>query len=290
MIGFWRKKLKVSSGKLIFFAFFLPLTSFSSEPEKFPGARAAGLGNTTIALTDSWSMFNNQAGLGLQRNYWAGVYHENRYFIKELSYSSMGICIPVKPGTFGVGLTHFGYSQFNQTRFSLSYGMRLSKTVAAGIGLNYHTLQIANGYGSTSCISAEGGIIYQPISKITIGAYAFNPTNSKLGDDKNLSTTFGIGLAYQPADKVLIVIQGDDNTLSDPVFRAGVEYAPVKNLYTRIGISSNPMMFSFGLGWLVKSISFDLAFSYHEVLGYTPYVSVAYTFGGKAKKTEKAEQ
>ncbi len=289
MIGFWRKKLKVSSGKLIFFAFLLPLTSFSSEPEKFPGARAAGLGNSSYALVDPWSMFNNQAGLGWQRNYWAGLYHENRYFIKELSYSSLGGCIPVKPGTFGVGLTHFGYSQFSQSRFGLSYGMMLSKNIAAGVGLNYHIVQIANGYGSSSCITAEGGIIYQPIEKITIGAHVFNPTDSRLGSDKNLSTTFGIGLAYRPTGNVLIVLQGDDNTLSDPVFRAGLEYCPVKNLSTRIGVSSNPMALSFGLGWVVKSVSVDLAFSYHEVLGYTPYISLSYTFGGKPKNQDKPE-
>lgn len=283
-------KRSILLAELIFFVLLLPLTSFSSEPEKFPGARAAGLGNSTIALTDSWSVFNNQAGLGWQRSYWAGVYHESRYFISELNSNSLGVCVPVKPGTFGAGLTHFGYSQFCQTRFSLSYGMMLSKTISAGIGLNYHMVQIANGYGSTNCITAEGGIIYKPLEKIAIGAHVFNPTNSRLGDDKNLSTTFGIGLTYQPVSNVLIVLQGDDNTLSDPIFRVGVEYLPVKNLSARIGVSSNPMMLSFGLGWIVKSISFDLAFSYHEVLGYTPYVSVSYTFGGKPKNQVKPEQ
>lgn len=285
-----RQRKFSTSGRLFLILLLLPAISRSSEPDKFPGARASGLGNSSIALTDSWSLFNNQAGLGWQRNYWAGVYHQNQYFVKELSSSSLGGCIPVKPGTFGVGISHFGYSQFSKSQFGLSYGMMLTKTIAAGIGINYHTVQIAGGYGSTECVTAEGGIIYQPLEKIAIGAHVFNPTRSTLGSDQNLSTTFGIGLAYRPVSNVLVVLQGDDNTQSSPIFRTGIEYSPVSNLSVRAGLSSNPMMLSFGLGWRVKAICFDLAFSYHEVLGYTPYISISYTFGTKSKIQDKPEK
>ena len=145
--------------KLFLFALLFPFIAFSNEPEKFPGARSMGLGNSTIALNDPWSVFNNQAGLGWQRKYWAGVYHEKRYFLNELSYSSLGGCIPVKNGSFGIGIAHFGYSQFSQSRFGLSYGMMLSKTISAGVGINYHTIKLAQGYGSSNAVTAEAGII-----------------------------------------------------------------------------------------------------------------------------------
>jgi len=275
---------------LILFTLLLPAVSFSSEPDKAFNARAAGLGNSSIALSDPWSISINQAGLGWQRSCWVGVSHENRYLIKELSYSSLGGCIPVKPGTFGISLTHFGYSQFNQSQFGVSYGMMLSKTIAAGVGINYHSLRIASGYGSSSCITAEGGVLYQPVEKFAIGAHAFNPFRSSLGSDQNLSTSFGIGLAYQPASYILITLQGDDSNQSTPVFRTGIEYNPVRNLSIRAGMSSNPMSLAFGLGWRVKGMTFDLAFSYHEVLGYTPYLSLSYTFGSKASNQDKPEK
>ncbi len=287
-LGQWLNINKFS--KLFLFVLLFPFIAFSNEHENFPGARASGLSNSTIALTDPWSVFNNQAGLGWQRNYWAGVYHENRYFLNELSYSSLGGCIPVKTGTFGFGITHFGYSQFSQSRFGLSYGMMLSKTISAGIGLNYHTVRIAQGYGSSGAITAEAGILYQPLEKIAIGAHVFNPTRSTLGSDQNIPTTFGIGLAYYPVESVLLSVQGDDNTQTSPVVRAGVEYSPIKKLCFRAGMSSNPMSLSFGLGWRVKSISFDLAFSYHRVLGYTPYISLSYTFGSESEIQDKPER
>jgi len=290
MFGCRQKRCFNTSGRLILFALLLPVVSFSNEPDKTLSARAAGLGSSTIAIADPWSIFNNQAGLGWQRSYWAGVYNENRYFVKELSYSSIGGCIPVKPGTFGVAFAHFGYSQFSQSQFGLSYGMMLSKTIAAGVGLNYHSVYLANGYGSTHCNTAEGGIIYQPFAKIAIGVHVFNPFRSSLGSEQNLSTSFGIGLAYRPADYILITIQSDDNTQSSPVFRTGIEYCPVKSLSIRAGMSSNPMSLAFGLGWKVKSICFDLAFSYHDVLGYTPYISLSYTFDSKASNQDKPER
>jgi len=290
MLDYWQKHCFNTSRGLIIFVLLLPIISFSSEPDKTPSARTAGLGGSSIAIADPWSVFNNQAGLGWQKDYWAGVYHENRYFVKELGFSALGACIPVKPGTFGVSLTHFGFSQFNQSRFGLSYGMMLSKSIAAGVGLNYHSLHLSSEYGSTSTITAEGGIIYQPLEKISIGAHVFNPTQSSLGSSQNLPTSFGLGMVYKPNKNIFITIQGDDNTQSSPVFRAGLEYSPVSSLSIRAGMATNPMNLSFGLGWRVKQLVFDLAFSYHEVLGYTPYLSLSYTFDRQASNQEKPLQ
>lgn len=290
MLIYKQSKFRIIASKIFLIALLFPFSAKPIEPEQSPGARSAGIGSSTIVLADPWSVFNNQAGLGQQRNFWAGVYHEKRYFLNELSFSSIGGCIPVKPGTFGVGVTHFGYSQFSQSRFGLSYGMMLTKTISAGIGINYHMVRIANGYGSAGCITAEGGIIYKPIDKISIGAHVFNPTQSSFGENQNLPTTFGLGIAYQPVESVLILIQGDDNTLTSPTLRTGLEYSPVKRLSFRAGLISNPMTLSFGLGWNVKNLNVDLAFSYHRVLGYTPYISLAYTFGGGMKNQVKPEQ
>lgn len=290
MANYKQSQLRRVASKLILIALLFPFSAKSIEPEQSPGARSAGIGNSTIALADPWSVFNNQAGLGHQRNFWAGVFHEKRYLLNELSYSSLGSCIPVKPGTFGIGVTHFGYSQFSQSRFGLSYGMMLTKTISAGIGINYHMVRIANGYGSAGCITAEGGIIYKPIEKISIGAHVFNPSQSSFGENQNLPTTFGLGIAYQPVESVLILVQGDDNTLTSPTLRTGLEYSPVKRLSFRAGLITNPMTLSFGLGWNLKNLNLDLAFSYHRVLGYTPHISLAYTFGGGVKNQVKPEQ
>lgn len=268
----------------------MPVCSFCQEIQISNSARTAGLGGCSISISDSWSVINNQAGLGSQRSYWAGIYHENKYLVKELGYSVLAACIPVKPGTFGISLTHFGYSQYSQSRFALSYGMKLSSNIYAGVGLNYHTLKLANEYGSASCISVEGGIIYNPIEKLTLGAHIINPTQSTFGSSKKLPTSFGLSLAYKPNRNIILIVQGDDNTQYKTVFRTGIEYNPIKRVSIRTGIASNPTEVSFGLGWRVKHMVFDLAFSYHQILGYTPFASLSYTFSDSAKSQDKTIQ
>jgi hypothetical protein len=290
MIGCRWKRVFNSSCRLILPYLLLPSFALANEPDKTIGARGAGLSNSTIALVDPWSIFSNQAGLGWQRDFWVGIHHENRYFVKELNNSSLSGCFPVKPGTFGVAITHFGYKLYSQSQFGLSYGMMLSKNIAAGVGINYHSVRFSSGYGSASCVTAEGGIIYQPFEKIAIGAHVFNPSKSSLGSSQNISTSFGIGLAYRPAEAILITLQGDDNSSSSPAFRTGIEYSPAKRLSIRTGFSSNPVAMAFGLGWKVKSIIFDLAFSYHEVLGYSPFVSLSYTFSSKKSNQATPEK
>ncbi len=267
--------------------FFVLVPLLSAAQEQIPGCRSAALGNSTFAIPDGWSVFTNQAGLAWQKDYWVGVHHENKFFVKNLGFSAIGADIPVKPGTFGVGMTHFGYNQFNQTRASLNFGMLLTEQFAAGIGLNYHYVHLAGSYGNSDAISAEGGIIYKPTKKCGIGVHVFNPTASTLNSKDDLPTTFGIGMFFKPVKYLLLTFQGDDNSVTKPVFRTGFEYNPVENMSVRAGFTSNPSVVSFGLGWQIIGINLDLAFSYHEILGYTPLISVSYQFVKKPEVLHK---
>lgn len=255
-------------------------SSHSSIPEQTGGTRAAGLSYSTISLSDPWALFHNQAGLGWQRDYWIGAHHENRFFVKELGYSALGVCIPVKPGTLGFGLNHFGFNQFSRSRVGLSYGTTLGDRLAAGVGINYHDVHIAE-YGSRNAFTVEGGILYQPIDKLMVGAHLFNPAHQKFTSEDDLPTMLGIGLAFKPANYLLISTQVDDNSATKPTCRLGLEYLPINGICFRGGFATNPLVMSFGLGWRVKGVQLDMAFSYHEVMGYSPHISVAYTIGTK---------
>lgn len=249
-----------------------------------PGSRSAGLCNSTAALPSPWSLFRNQAGIAGQKDIWIGIHHGNKFFIKELGQSAIGLCIPVKPGTLGVTLVHFGFKQFHQTKTGLNYGMMLSENLAIGIGLNFHFVQFLKQYGKTKCISAEGGITYHPLKELIVGAFLVNPTGSYLTSPNDMVSSFGIGLAYIPNDNLIITLQGEDSNQSTPVFRCGIEYNPRGKTSIRTGIASNPKIMAFGLGWEYDRFVFDLSFSYHQFLGYTPELSVAYTFENRVIK------
>jgi hypothetical protein len=254
-------------------------------PEEQPGSRAASLSYSAAALTDSWSLFYNQAGLGFVEYPWVGVHHENRFITPGLNFSAIGAILPVWIGSLGVSVKHLGFSQFGQTKFGLAYGMKLAPTLSAGVQLSAHHVFLAGEYGSALVLSAEAGIIYSPTDRINVGFHIVNPTRSKLLEEQRIPTLLNIGVAYQISEMVLVT-SGVEKSIDDPFsFKAGVEFMPIKNLAFRTGMASNPSLISFGVGYQVASLQIDMAFTRHEILGYTPHFSIAYLFGRKLESS-----
>lgn len=257
----------------------------ASVPDKPTGGRGAALGQTGISLNSPWSGMQNQAALAWQNNYWVGIHHENRYLVKELGLSAIAGIIPTNSGNFGINVSHFGYNQFSITRAGVAYGMKLSEKFSAGVGLNIHHMQIAGDYSNKNAYTVEGGLLYMPIEKLTIGAYIFNPTHSSLDEQQSLPSLLGLGITYLPSNKLTLVLQVDDDTENKPAIRGGVEYKALNNFSVRLGYSSgNPEGLTGGFGWLIKGIQADLSFGYHRILGYTPQLSISYQFGQKTEK------
>jgi hypothetical protein len=262
--------------------------SWAAFPEEKPSSRAAGLAYSTIALNDGWSLFHNQGGLGFLTNPWVGVHHENRFLTPELSFSAIGAILPVGTGAFGLSIKRLGFSQFNQTKVGLAYGMKLAPTLSAGIQLNAHHVYFAGEYGSSNAFTAEGGIIYSPNNLLNIGFHIINPTRTKLHEDQRIPTILNLGLSYQLGNMVVVTTGVEKNIDAKFDFKAGIEFEPIENLAFRTGFASNPSLLSFGLGYQMKSIQMDFAFTRHEMLGYTPHFSVSYVFG--KNKTQAAPE
>lgn len=274
-------------GAVLLLALLFSVSLHSQVPLWHGGSRSAAMGASSVAIVDSWSVLNNQGALGFETDYWFGAHFESRYMVKELSNSSIAALVPLRPGTFGVVLSNMGYSGYSETFASLAYGMMLTPELSAGIGLNYHRMSIAGEYGDASAFSAALGLLYKPTSSLSVGANVFNPTRVSLGDNVSIPVTLRAGVSYSFSQMLLLSAEVEDNTDTNPVARFGVEFLPVDALSLRLGLSTEPVSLSFGLGYTFKRVCFDLAFSHHEVLGYTPFVSVSYRFGKSSTKTSE---
>ena len=60
------------------------------------------------------------------------------------------------------------------------------------------------------------------------------------------------------------------------IIRTGFEYEAAKKFRIRGGFSTKNSSFSFGFGYLMKSLKIDLGFSTHDRLGVTSSVSLIY--------------
>ncbi len=60
--------------------------------------------------------------------------------------------------------------------------------------------------------------------------------------------------------------------------KGGLEYELYENLFIRAGLSTAPFESTFGLGYIIKKVSVDIAFTHNEILGFTPHFSIQIRF------------
>ncbi len=248
----------------------------------FPlGARFAGMANSCVVMQDIWCVAHNQAGLAYLPNATLSAYHENRFFIKEYNLSALAIAVPTKPGTFAVSYSFFGYSKYHEAKAGLAYSKSFGEKLSCGIQLDYFSKFIQNEYGRGRSVAVEGGILYQPVKNFYAAFHVFNPNGSKISEYNNerLPTIVRFGLGYHFKQKVTLVAETEKQTHIKAYYKFGMEYAACKTFFFRAGISNNPLYaYSFGFGMVMKKIIFDIASSYHQVLGFTPFSNLTFTF------------
>ncbi len=244
------------------------------------GSSSAAMGNASVTNFGFWSAFHNQAGLSSMKNLTLGFHHENRFNVPELSLHSFGIALPTKPGTLAFNFSYFGFSKYNEIKAGLSFGRFLWENFAVGIQLNYLHTHIDNLYGNTGTLVVEGGFIANPFPDFFIGAHVYNPTRSKIGTfyDQPLPVILRLGIGYHFGNRAIVTVETEKDLYQKAIFKAGTEINVLENFVIRSGIAAKPSRASFGVGYVFRNLTVDMAFTNHQVLGLTPHVSISYAF------------
>ena len=252
--------------------------AFGGNENQPVGARSAGLSNASLTLNDVWSVHHNQAGLGSIRKITAGVYYESRFLMPELGLSAGAIAIPAGKGAFGLSFRTFGYQAYKENKIGLAYGRAFGDFLSIGMQVNFQSAVFSEFYGSASTFTAEIGAIYKPSKKVTLAAHLFNPNQSRIAefDDERIPSVIRFGARYLFSDQVFVVAEVENALYQKPVLRGGLEYHPVDILYVRAGISGNPFNSNFGFGLQMKKFQLDFAGAFHQVLGFTPKISLTF--------------
>ena len=151
---------------------------------------------------------------------------------------------------------------------------------SVGIQLDYFSIGIGDNYGRANTFSGEIGVMAVLTKNLTVGAHLFNPSRTKIAayNDEHLPTILRFGASYKVSEKVLITSEMEKDIDQKAVFKSGLEYNITDPIFVRAGISSNPFVSSFGVVVRLKGFEFDIATAFHSVLGYTPQLSLGYTF------------
>ena len=267
----------------------------SAQNDGIPiGARAVGIGNSTVTISDQWAVFNNAAGMANMENIAVGVFFENRFGMKEFSSVAAGFVFPVNQlfrfdtlssyGVAGMSFYRFGDQLYNEQRAGFGYAHNI-KNVSLGIKVNYWQLSI-EGLGTKRTYTIEFGGQAAITKELIFGAHIYNINQAKLAEykDERVPTIMKAGLSYRPLDKLMLNIETEKDVNFPASFKAGVEYMIVEKLSLRTGISTRPFFNYFGVGFQFKSFDVNYALSTHSDLGLSHYLSLSYKIGGKGNK------
>jgi len=270
--------MKLSFTLFLLFVFFK--TAIASGEWIAQGGRSAGMGLSSVAVSDFWSVNNNQAGMAFYDKTGAGIYFENRYLIKEMGTQAGAFTLKTKYGMLGATVAYSGNANYSNTQAGIAYALKFGDRFAAGIQLDYIGTKLGEDYGKRSNVTFDAGIMVKITDQLTFGVHTFNPTHVKLSDYNNerIPTILNAGFGFTFSDKLLLTAEAYKNSEFPMELRTGAEYKLGNVAYARIGLSTNPASYTFGFGIVMKNFTLDFASSVHSQLGYSPQVSVQYSF------------
>jgi len=277
------KKLPMKKIYIILFVLNSSILAQAGFDPSSRGGRSAGMGYNSVVSNEFWSVFNNQAAMAWNAKLSAGVFFENRFSLKEMNTRGMGIVIPAsKYDAFGLTYSQYGYSAYNETKIGLSYAKSFARKVAAGIQFDYLRTASSIENGSKGVFTFEFGLQSKVSKKMLIGFYAFNPIHSLLSDyngyTEYVPVVIRFGLAYQFSEKFILESEIEKDLHHDAIIRIGGDYKINETFFIRGGLSTGVVLYSFGVGTKWHGLTFDIASSYHQVLGISPSVSLNYDF------------
>lgn len=247
----------------------------------FAGARSAGLGNATVALSDVWSAHSNQAALTEIKKPRLGFSYAQRYQIQDLNHGFLSGVLPTAVGHFGLAVRYFGFDLYNETKIGLSYARTFGSFLSAGIQGSVEQHNVSEG-NTSSAIYGEVSLLAKPTKQLQIGFHLYNPTRSSLQTEteERLPTIGRLGASYTFREETLLTFEVEKQAEYKERYGLGVEMEFWKKTQLRAGMSlrKNNLTPTAGLGFRWQKIQIDAAWQSHPLLGSTLTYALSFTF------------
>lgn len=241
-------------------------------PQISMGARGVALGHATTALSNhDWALFSNPALLN-SKTPRLGFYGIRNYGFAEITDISAFGSAPTKFGTGALGIHRYGGDLFNETRIRMGY-KNIWNNLHLGLVLNYNHIAFGGPYGSGGALGIDLGIAAEITSELRLGAKATNinrPSYDFQSYDEDLIRDLSVGFSYMLAEKALFVLDVYKDVKFPVSYRGGVEVVVIENLKARVGITTEPVTYSFGFGYGRGFWQVDLVVQKDQNLGLSP--------------------
>ncbi|HEX2976383.1 MAG TPA: hypothetical protein VHO68_10630 [Bacteroidales bacterium] len=255
---------------------FLCINAAAEDPYRpLAGATEAGTGYACITKNSFWSSFHNQALLANFNDPAFGFNYQDRYGIDELATKSAGVIMPAGKASIGVVYSYFGYRDYRREMAALACGLELSDKISAGVQADYFLQRTSvESFDNSQAVICEAGMLIN-LGKTSIGFHVFNPLPHSWYKSE-FPSILRIGVGNKLTESLFAAAEAEMSTGHIPLFRTGFEYEAFAKVLLRGGFSTDNNSFSFGLGYHLRFMQMDLAFSTHDRLGVTSSASMVF--------------
>ena len=125
-----------------------------------------------------WSTTTNPAGGANSKDISVGIGIKNNFGLSELNSKTAVGLIPTNSGVFGFSVQQYGFNQYNENKFGLSFAKQLSETFNSGIKIDYYSTHIQN-YENAGFVTFEIGIQKELSRQLILGSFIHDPLNIK---------------------------------------------------------------------------------------------------------------
>ena len=247
--------------------------------ERFITPRALAMGGVYSVLSTAESaLFGNVANLSFAERVRIDVQYARPFGLKELAQSGLTVAIPNRRGSFGFGISSFGFSAYEEKQISAGFSKKILEQLFAGIALRYMSVAIT-GYGAASMIGLDVGLMIKTNESLKFALVAKNINSPKfISNGKPVSPNVKIGLSYSPHSGVVLVGELQKEKYFNKIVRLGAEFELIKGQYLRFGLSNNPSSFSMGFGLSVHGAEISFSAVTHQYLDLSQSLSFGYLF------------
>lgn len=276
------RRHKASPKRIIVLVVLLHATPLFAQFD-FPtmNGSSAAMGGMSVVTSDPTAAYSTLADLATLQTTTISLAVRQNLMADGLRYLSAAAAIPISFGGMSLSAIHFGDAEYNEQSFSLAYGIPLGEDISLGAAFHYlHSATSDPYYDPIHRFTFSVAMRYTPTDELLLAFKAYNPIAVFSDKESRVHTpaVFTLGAAYWLSSELLAAAEIEKNLIYDATLRLGLQYCFHENYFARVGISTQPVLYTFGFGAKWEHLGADLAFQFSSHIGITPLMSLSYTF------------
>lgn len=264
-----------------------------------PVPAGQGMGGAfTAVVRGSESVMWNPAGLALSAGTSGRFAYHQPYSASFLSHMSVSgsSALPEKVGSIGFAIQNLstrlgGETISGETEISIAHGLLLQEDIHSALGIGYAVKFISwslgesvdgpsGSYdlGSAMAVGIDVGATAKVWDRFYLASVFHNINHPQMGANlkRDLPRSMSYGVLYEPYYGVRTSFDIERRLDAGTVFKAGGDLQVVKPFHIRVGVMTNPNVFTAGFGLFYRDIVVDYAFLYHPILSPSHTFSVGF--------------